>query len=106
MVKIEIFRNGQGRAEGFAVSGHANAAAYGKDIVCAAVSALAQTAVLGVGKHLGREIDFSVAKGNLRMRLLAAPDALSDAVIETMVLGLREIEKINPRNVQISERGR
>lgn len=106
MIKIKIFRNEQGNVTGFTVNGHAKTASYGKDIVCAAVSALTQTALLGIGKYLSKEIDYVVAKGNLQIKLLAEPDELSDAVFETMILGLNEIENKNPKSVQILEHGR
>lgn len=106
MIEIKIFRASDGMVEGFHVTGHANTAPHGRDIVCAAVSALTQTALLGIGKYLGREVDFAVRSGSLEMKLIAAPDELTSAVFETMILGLHEIEKINPKNVRITECGR
>lgn len=106
MVKIKIFRNLDGMVTGFHVTGHANAAAHGKDIVCAAISALTQTALLGIGKYLNREVDFVIASGKLDVKLLAEPDELTDAIFETMILGLVEIENINPKGVQILEHRR
>lgn len=101
MIEIRIFRDAQGAVVGFRVSGHARAAAHGKDIVCAAVSALTQTCLLGVGEYLGRDVDYHVASGNLSVELKQEPDALTSAIFETMILGLTEIEKIHPKNVRI-----
>ena len=39
MISVKILRNSASRIVGFEVSGHANYAEYGQDIVCAAVSA-------------------------------------------------------------------
>lgn len=39
--------------QGFEAVGHANSAAYGEDLVCAAVSVLTQTAILGLQEVLG-----------------------------------------------------
>ena len=46
MIKIEIFRTSVGRISGYTIHGHHGD--YGTDIVCAGVSALGQTALLGI----------------------------------------------------------
>lgn len=106
MVKVEIFRDTGGAVTGFCVTGHADTAKHGKDIVCAGVSVLAQTALLGVGNYLNRDVDYDVSYGSLRMALKSEPDGLTDAILETMILGLNEIEKIHPESVRILERRR
>ena len=40
MIRVTIYQNGSGQYCGFRMEGHAEFAAYGKDIVCAAVSVL------------------------------------------------------------------
>lgn len=106
MVRVEIYRDKTGAITGFSVTGHANTAPHGQDIVCAAVAALTQTAVLGIKEHLGRDIDLDVASGKLVLDLAAPPDALTGAVLETMLLGLAEIVKISPHSVRIAEHRR
>ena len=106
MVKIQIFRNSAGQISGFAVIGHANTAPHGKDIVCASVAALTQTAVLGLERHLGREFSLDIGSGNLILELKGAPDALTGAVLETMLLGLHEVANISPNSVRIAEHRR
>ena len=104
MIKVEVFKQAEGKISGFSVSGHSGTAARGQDIVCAGVSSLVQTALLGIGKYLHREVDYKVASGKLSMRLKGAPDDLTEAVLQTMLLGLQEIEKISPEAVRINER--
>ena len=104
MIKVEVFKQAEGKISGFSVSGHSGTAARGQDIVCAGVSSLAQTALLGIGKYLHREVDYKVASGKLSMRLKGAPDDLTEAVLQTMLLGLHEIAKISPEAVRINER--
>ena len=48
MVSIEIQRNSDGQVIGCHLSGHAGYDEHGFDIVCAAVSALTATAMLGL----------------------------------------------------------
>ena len=104
MIKVEIFKNEDGKIFGYEVTGHSGTAAHGEDIVCAGVSSLAQTALLGIGKYLHREVDYKVASGKLSMRLKGVPDDLTEAVLQTMLLGLEEIAKISPKAVRINER--
>lgn len=106
MIKINIVRNKLGYIEGFCVLGHANTAPHGHDIVCAGVSALTQTAVIGLERYLGHQVSLDIADGKLIVTLKDNPDDLTGAILETMVLGLREIAKLNPANVQIVERRR
>lgn len=106
MIKIKIIRNPEQSIVEFSVTGHANKGPHGQDIVCAGVSALTQTAVLGLDRHLGTRIHLDIASGNLKMYLLDNPDPLTNAVLETMLIGLTEIAKINPQSVRISEHRR
>jgi uncharacterized protein YsxB (DUF464 family) len=106
MIKIQVFRNTAGEIAGFAVNGHANTAPHGQDIICAGVAALTQTAVLGLERHLGREFTLDISEGNLVLELTQIPDALTGAVLETMLLGLTEIAKISPNSVRIAEHRR
>lgn len=100
-IEIEIFRDSSDFVIGFSAKGHAGTAQYGKDIVCAAVSTLTQTAALGLAKHLKRELLLHHASGDMTVRLTTKPDGLTNAIFETMILGLNEIEKINPQIVHI-----
>ncbi|MCX7780829.1 MAG: ribosomal-processing cysteine protease Prp [Negativicutes bacterium] len=103
MIVAKIFRNSEGKIFGYDITGHANTAPHGQDIVCAGVAALSQTAVLGLERHLGRRIELDIASGKLAARLIDPPDALTDAVLESMVLGLREISSLYPKSVRLSE---
>ena len=106
MIKVRIFKEPTDRIVGFEVAGHSGTAEHGQDIVCAGVSSLTQTALLGLGEHLHRDLDYSVASGELKMRLKGAPDELTEAILQTMLLGLMEIEKLSPEAVRILEQRR
>ena len=106
MIKIKIVRNSDQNIVEFGVTGHANMGPHGQDIVCAGVSALTQTAVLGLDRHLGTKIHLNIASGNLKMSLLDNPDPLTNAVLETMLIGLTEIAESNPQSVRIFEHRR
>lgn len=102
MIAVTITRQADGKISSYRVSGHSGTADRGEDVVCAGVSALAQAALLGVGEHLHRDSDYAVlASGDLRMSLKGAPDDLTQAILETMRLGLVEIAKASPGALRV-----
>jgi|GEM_PF-69876 len=100
MVRVRIERAADGLIRGFAVRGHAGFGARGQDIVCAAVSALTQTAVLALERRLGVPAEVAAGPGILTCRLPAGMNAGTAAraqdALETMCLGLREIAHAYP----------
>lgn len=87
-----------GRIRNVVSKGHSGFAKYGKDIVCAAVSAILQTALMGIMKFSSSDVEYTVNEETGFMRF-SVPDGSEeelvkiDAVTETMLLGLRDIEK-------------
>ncbi|SFI13831.1 ribosomal-processing cysteine protease Prp [Selenomonas caprae] len=102
MIEIRIFSQADGKISGFSVTGHSGTAERGQDIVCAGVSSLTQTALLGIMEYLHREVDYDIASGKLTVRLQSAPDDLTEAIMQSMLLGLMEIQKLSPEAVRIS----
>ncbi len=103
MIEIRIFSQTDGKISGFSVTGHSGTAERGQDIVCAGVSSLAQTALLGIMEYLHREVDYDIASGKLTVRLKSVPDDLTEAIMQSMLLGLIEIQKLSPEAVRISK---
>jgi uncharacterized protein YsxB (DUF464 family) len=95
----------QGRVTGFHVTGHAGLAPKGKDILCAAVSAITQTALLGLKETPGVVISDSIDSGNLACEICSVKDEEAavrvDAITGTMLLGLLNIEKTHAKNLKI-----
>ncbi len=105
MITVTLHRDYNKAITGFAISGHAKTAPHGMDIVCAGVSALTQSSIMGIERHLGREIVLGQDNG-LSMNLVGQPDSLTEAILETMLLGLTEIAKLYPKSVRIIEHRR
>lgn len=103
MITVEITRDSAQHIVQFQVSGHSGSAPHGKDIICAGVSALTQSALLGLTQYLKRTIHWQAADGLLSMELCNLPDAQTNAILETMLLGLQEIVKLEPDVVRIVE---
>jgi uncharacterized protein YsxB (DUF464 family) len=95
VITIALRRGKDGRLHGFSVSGHSGYAEHGSDIVCAGVSAIVQTALLGLQEVLGIECSGYQVDGELSCCL---PEGLSpslglqaDLLLRTMLVGLREL---------------
>ena len=100
MITARIFRNSQKKVTGFEISGHAGYAEEGSDIICAAVSAIAYTAV---GYFSEKKIGdskprYSEKDGYMRFKPDIDSYAESDdkisayAVMEATCLGFKQIE--------------
>ncbi len=105
MIRIQIFRDNEARITGFRVTGHAGTAPQGEDIICAGVSALTQSALLGLERWADRQMNLTVESGKLIMDLTSEPDSLTQAILETMVLGLTAIADNYPKNVSLVSTG-
>ena len=88
---------------GFQVCGHSGYAEAGSDIVCAAVSALTQAAVLGLSEVVKAPMDYELEEGSLACRLKGELSSEASAILQTMVLGLRQIAAQYPAYVEISQ---
>lgn len=98
MIRVRLARNR------LAVSGHAQSGPPGHDLVCAAVSALSQALVYGLGEVAGVPVTVECwEKGRLEARW---PEPLGDsanAILATCVGALREIAERNPAHVEVLE---
>ena len=110
MITVELTRDERGDIVAYRVEGHSGWAARGSDIVCAGVAALTQAAALGLDRHVGVPLETEARDGYLMCRLLpGAPEGAAkeaQAVLATMVIGLREIAAAYPDYVTVVERGR
>lgn len=112
MIDIQIFRNAEGRIYGYAISGHHGE--RGKSIICAGISVLAQTTLRGLGEHLSDKfledgmsdaeidkaleefIEYRKSYGDLQVKLKVEPDEITDALLETMVIGMYDVKEYIP----------
>lgn len=88
------------------IEGHSGAGMKGTDVVCAGISAIVQTAVLGITEVAGVQQEVMDAEGLLvtRIPLVGVPESGKKAleiIIETMLAGLREIENQYPGSLDI-----
>ncbi len=107
MIKIVIYKAREGEITGFKVTGHSGYAAHGKDIVCSAVSALAQTAILGLLKVAEADATYKIDEGYLVCNLINAGSdrkrIMCEAILGTMQAGLKNIQESYIKYVDIVE---
>ncbi|HBG75712.1 ribosomal-processing cysteine protease Prp [Eubacteriales bacterium mix99] len=108
MIRVFVQYGQDGLIREFAVKGHAGHGEAGRDIVCAAVSAVAQTAVIGLTDVVGI-CPKMVQKDGLLHCIL--PDGMSEreqamagTVLRTMFAGLKSIKCGYPNLLSIVER--
>lgn len=97
-----------GQPVGFTCRGHADYADFGSDIVCSAVSAVAETAVIGITEVANITAGVSVSDGDLHciVEKDATRKQLEDAalIMKTMIAGLSAIDKAYPNTLKITDR--
>lgn len=106
MIKIQVQRDQSGEIRRFTVEGHAGYAEHGRDIVCAAVSAVTQTAILGLKEVLKLPVVVEMRDGYLSCRLpevvVATARPMAQAVLETMLAGLKDIQEGYPDFIELN----
>lgn len=108
MIKVVLTRDADGYPAGYTMEGHADFADAGQDIVCAAVSALAQTTMLGLERQLGLQLEVTIENGYFACQLPGdmSPEEKEKAalLVETMREGLKEISRVYPKRVRVQVR--
>ena len=107
MVNVTVFTE-QGIPVGFELTGHADQGAYGENIVCAGISAITQTALLGITDVLKLDAGYTLDEGNVSCvlsRETAGEDIEKAAVVfNTMIAGLMSLCKAYPKSLKFSYR--
>jgi len=108
MVIVIVTRNAAGKIVEFEASGHADFATLGEDIVCAAISALLQSTIKGLQEYVKINLEISKKRGCLKVKIKEIEQEslqlLTDALLETLILGLKAIEKEYRKYMKLIER--
>ena len=85
---------------GISITGHAGYAEHGKDIVCAAVSILAQNLIQSIEELTEDKIEYELSPGevNINFRDLSAEAML---LFDSFYIGVKMIADEYPENVTI-----
>ncbi len=109
MIIVSVSRCGE-TVKGFSVRGHAGYKPRGEDIVCAAVSMLAQTALLGLNRYIKSGLKYyiddeaGVLKCTLPDRLSGTKAIRAEAILETTITGLKNLQKNYSQHIRVFRR--
>lgn len=102
MIVAEIYTQNDGKIVAFVLSGHSSFGGHGYDVYCAEVSVLSQAAYFAIRQYLNRDVAVENHEhGGLGVELEDAPDDLTEAVFQTMLIGLRAVEEAAPNVLKI-----
>lgn len=101
MIKVNIFKN-QDIVSGIEIKGHANSGEYGKDLVCAGVSAIS----IGMNNALdakGIECNVEVESGYFRLMLNEESD-VAQIILFTAIVQLETIQESYSKYIRIGNK--
>ncbi|HHV41802.1 MAG TPA: ribosomal-processing cysteine protease Prp [Clostridiaceae bacterium] len=97
MIEVTIYRQKNGFTNAFRMTGHAGQGEYGQDIICAAVSGLAQSIIGSLQEIVGIEPLYTLEEGKIYCEI--EEDVLNksgriqaDALMRTVEIGARQIQ--------------
>ena len=88
------------RKDGIKISGHANYAETGKDIVCAGVTALTQTLIRSLEDLTGDEIEYEISPGRVDIHYGNLSEA-GKLLVDSFFIGICQIADEFPDHVRI-----
>ena len=103
MTHIDVKRNAEGHIVECYFRGHAEAGPYGEDIVCAAISMLSQTSLLGLHEVAQQSMEHRIEDGELDILLSEPITERGQTILETMLLGIKNVADQYSDFVRVSE---
>lgn len=100
MIKVKLTKSNN-IVDKIIITGHANYADYGKDIVCAAVSSTVITTVNILLSLDDKSINYS-QNSDLVIEVLKNSDTVSK-IINVLISNLSQLEKAYPKNLKLEE---
>ena len=103
MINVTFYKDSSHDCKGFKLSGHAGYAESGKDIVCAAVSALVINFINSVEKLTDDKFSLkqNEKKGLMDFDFSGDISNESKVLMDSLVLGITEIQNENKKYIQI-----
>jgi hypothetical protein len=99
MIEITVSVTGD-RVRKVEVTGHGGGKA-GSDIVCAAVSAIAETALAGMLHYNPDGVSWEMRDGYISIQVQGSADTPLDVIMTTMIIGLKQIVQEYPESVRL-----
>ena len=103
MISADFFVTDGGVLTGFSVSGHSGYAEEGRDIVCAAVSAMAYLTANTITEVIGADADIENDEGLLSLRVNKGDEGKCEIPLKGFYLQMKELVKQYPEYIRIKE---
>lgn len=106
MLEVTFYRDDRDRVSGFLARGHADYEEDGKDIVCAAVSAVLQAARLGLSAHAKATVTSRQVPGELELAWSEDDGERESvrAIAATAEMAVEQIARRFPKHVRLKRR--
>ena len=91
MVTVNLEKDFAGNICKITVSGHANQAEYGSDIVCSAISVLTISTLNGLIDVAKVKVGYKVKEGYTQILISEGHNEKSDAILKTYELGIEAL---------------
>ena len=103
MITVKIYKNQEEEYVGFQAEGHAEYAEEGSDIVCAAVSILINNTMNSIEQFTYDTFNghFEQESGTVEFMFHSEPSREAALLIDSMILGLTNIEKKYGRYISL-----
>lgn len=114
MIIAKIYKDGNGNIRRYTIKGHADYDQYGKDIICAAISVLSQTALLALVKVCGlkeEEIDYRIDEKSGFLDVILPknikPSILekTQIVLNSLIVGINSVIESYPEYIKLEYGG-
>ena len=108
MIKV-IIKNKDDLISGVKINGHSGYEKHGKDIVCAAISSISQTAVMGIIQVLKIDLQYNIDEKtaylefDLPKNLNYEKLEKANIILKTMKIGILNIAQSYPKNIKVEE---
>ena len=100
MIKVKLMKDNN-KIKRVIITGHANYDDFGKDIVCASVSA---TVITSVNASLSIDSESLIYNEDNGLDIeVIKDDIVTTKIIDNMISNLYELEKAYPKNIEIKE---
>ncbi len=94
MIKVKV------KPDFISISGHANFADYGKDIVCSSVSSIVTTTVNAIMLFDSHSIEYKVQEGLVEIRIVEKNDS-TRKLLDNMLNMFEELMRDYPKNIKV-----
>jgi uncharacterized protein YsxB (DUF464 family) len=106
MINVSIYKNAENLITGFKLSGHADYAEHGSDVVCAAVSALVINTINSIENFTSDQfqLEQDEKKGNMEFHVTSPMSNNSNLLLSSLALGLQGIaEEYTEKYIKLSQ---